>query len=80
MRVDVQSLDCDFFVFSDEEYEKLVFDGRTHTSIASLPGMAERVELTVLETTVSASIGTPSTAGGGSALDPFPSTISRRRS
>lgn len=30
------------FVFSDEEYEKLVFDGRRHTSIASLPGMAER--------------------------------------
>ncbi len=29
-------------VFSDEEYEKLVFDGRRHTSIASLPGMAER--------------------------------------
>jgi len=32
----------DLFVFSDEEYEKLVFDGRTHTSIAALPGMAER--------------------------------------
>jgi aspartate/methionine/tyrosine aminotransferase len=32
----------DFFVFSDEEYEKLVFDGRRHTSIASLPGMADR--------------------------------------
>lgn len=32
----------DFFVFSDEEYEKLVFDGRPHTSIAALPGMAER--------------------------------------
>ena len=31
-----------FFVFSDEEYEKLVFDGLTHTSIASLPGMRER--------------------------------------
>ncbi|MGH2405786.1 MAG: pyridoxal phosphate-dependent aminotransferase, partial [bacterium] len=30
------------FVFSDEEYEKLVFDGRRHTSIASLPGMTER--------------------------------------
>lgn len=32
----------DFFVFSDEEYEKLVFDGRPHTSMAALPGMAER--------------------------------------
>lgn len=30
------------FVFADEEYEKLVFDGRRHVSIASLPGMAER--------------------------------------
>lgn len=29
-------------VFSDEEYEPLVFDGRSHRSIASLPGMAER--------------------------------------
>ena len=32
----------DFFIFSDEEYEKLVFDGKPHRSIASLPGMAER--------------------------------------
>jgi aspartate/methionine/tyrosine aminotransferase len=32
----------DFFVFSDEEYEKLAFDGRPHHSIAALPGMAER--------------------------------------
>ncbi|MDR7420710.1 MAG: pyridoxal phosphate-dependent aminotransferase [Armatimonadota bacterium] len=32
----------DLFVFSDEEYEKLTFDGRPHVSIASLPGMAER--------------------------------------
>ncbi len=31
-----------FFVFSDEEYEKLPFDGLKHTSIASLPGMRER--------------------------------------
>jgi aspartate/methionine/tyrosine aminotransferase len=30
------------FVFSDEEYEKIVFDGLKHTSIASLPGMRER--------------------------------------
>ncbi len=32
----------DLFVFSDEEYEKIVFDGLKHTSIASLPGMRER--------------------------------------
>jgi aspartate aminotransferase len=32
----------DLNVFSDEEYEKLVFDGRRHRSIAALPGMAER--------------------------------------
>ncbi len=31
-----------FFVFSDEEYEKLAFDGLQHVSIASLPGMKER--------------------------------------
>ena len=30
------------FVFADEEYEKLPFDGQRHASIASLPGMAER--------------------------------------
>lgn len=32
----------DLFVFSDEEYEKVVFDGRRHQSIAALPGMAGR--------------------------------------
>ena len=32
----------DFWVFSDEEYERTLYDGRTHASIASLPGMAER--------------------------------------
>lgn len=32
----------DFWVFSDEEYERTLYDGRTHTSIASLPGMRER--------------------------------------
>jgi aspartate/methionine/tyrosine aminotransferase len=32
----------DFWVFSDEEYERTLYDGRTHTSIAALPGMAER--------------------------------------
>lgn len=31
-----------FYVFSDEEYEKLAFDGLKHLSIASLPGMHER--------------------------------------
>ncbi|MBD3246781.1 MAG: aminotransferase class I/II-fold pyridoxal phosphate-dependent enzyme [Candidatus Omnitrophica bacterium] len=30
------------FVLSDEIYEKLLYDGRTHTSFAALPGMAER--------------------------------------
>ena len=29
-------------VFSDEIYEKLIYDGRTHLSIAALPGMRER--------------------------------------
>ncbi|HYO29437.1 MAG TPA: aminotransferase class I/II-fold pyridoxal phosphate-dependent enzyme, partial [Thermomicrobiales bacterium] len=29
-------------VFSDEMYEKILYDGHTHTSIATLPGMAER--------------------------------------
>lgn len=29
-------------VFSDEIYEKLIYDGREHISIASLPGMRER--------------------------------------
>jgi aminotransferase len=32
----------DFWVFSDEEYEKTLFDGAVHTSIAALPGMNER--------------------------------------
>lgn len=32
----------DFWVFSDEEYEKTLFDGARHVSIASLPGMRER--------------------------------------
>ncbi len=32
----------DLLVFSDEMYEKIIYDGRTHTSIATLPGMAER--------------------------------------
>ncbi|MGH2616517.1 MAG: pyridoxal phosphate-dependent aminotransferase, partial [Thermomicrobiales bacterium] len=32
----------DFWVFSDEEYEKTLFDGARHVSIAALPGMHER--------------------------------------
>ncbi len=32
----------DIYVISDEIYEKLVFDGRSHISIAALPHMAER--------------------------------------
>ncbi|MFC9892660.1 pyridoxal phosphate-dependent aminotransferase [Nocardia sp. NPDC127579] len=32
----------DLLVLSDEVYEHLVFDGREHISIATLPGMAER--------------------------------------
>ena len=32
----------DLLVFSDEMYEKILYDGHTHTSVATLPGMAER--------------------------------------
>lgn len=32
----------DLLVFTDEMYEKIVFDGHRHMSIATLPGMAER--------------------------------------
>ena len=32
----------DLYVVTDEMYEKIIFDGREHISIASLPGMAER--------------------------------------
>jgi aspartate aminotransferase len=32
----------DLLVFSDEMYEKIIYDGHRHTSIATLPGMAER--------------------------------------
>ncbi len=32
----------DLFVFSDEIYEYFLYDGRTHVSLASLPGMADR--------------------------------------
>lgn len=36
------AIEKDLYVISDEIYEKLVFDGRKHESIGSLPGMAER--------------------------------------
>lgn len=32
----------DLFVFSDEIYEYFLYDGRSHLSMAALPGMAER--------------------------------------
>ena len=32
----------DLYVLSDELYEKLIFDGRTHISLGAQPGMAER--------------------------------------
>lgn len=32
----------DLLILSDEVYEHLVFDGRTHTALATLPGMYER--------------------------------------
>ena len=32
----------DLIVFSDEMYEKILYDGQKHTSIATLPGMSER--------------------------------------
>ncbi len=36
------ALEADLYVIADEIYEKLVFDGRVHRSIAALPHMAER--------------------------------------
>ncbi|MCA9928241.1 MAG: aminotransferase class I/II-fold pyridoxal phosphate-dependent enzyme, partial [Anaerolineales bacterium] len=33
---------ADLYVIADEIYEKLVFDGRFHRSVAAAPGMAER--------------------------------------
>jgi len=36
------AIERDLWVISDEAYEHLVFDGRKHVSLASLPGMAER--------------------------------------
>ena len=36
------AIERDLVVLSDEAYEHLTYDGATHVSIASLPGMAER--------------------------------------
>jgi aspartate/methionine/tyrosine aminotransferase len=36
------AIEKDLWVFSDEAYEHLLFDGAMHVSLASLPGMAER--------------------------------------
>lgn len=36
------ALEHDLLVFSDEIYEKILYDGHRHVSIAALPGMAER--------------------------------------
>jgi N-succinyldiaminopimelate aminotransferase len=36
------AVEADLLVLSDEVYERLVFDGRTHLPLASYPGMAER--------------------------------------
>lgn len=34
--------EADLYVIADEIYEKLIFDGRAHLSLAAAPGMAER--------------------------------------
>lgn len=36
------AVENDLFVISDEVYERLIYDGEKHVSIASLPGMKER--------------------------------------
>ena len=36
------AIEHDLLVFADEMYEKILYDGHRHTSIATLPGMAER--------------------------------------
>jgi aspartate aminotransferase len=36
------ALEHDLYVLSDEIYEKIIFDGREHISLAALPDMAER--------------------------------------
>lgn len=35
--------DRDFYILSDEIYEKIIYDGLRHESIAALPGMRDRV-------------------------------------
>ena len=37
------ALEHDFYILSDEIYEKILFDGRQHISIGGLPDMRERV-------------------------------------
>ena len=37
------ALEHDFYILSDEIYEKILFDGRQHISIGALPDMRERV-------------------------------------
>ena len=41
-RIAALALEHDLWVIADEAYEDIVFDGREHVSIASLPGMHER--------------------------------------
>jgi aspartate aminotransferase len=41
-RIAALALERDLWVIADEAYEDIVFDGREHVSIASLPGMHER--------------------------------------
>lgn len=36
------AMGADLYVITDEVYEKLIFDGRRHLSLAAYPGMAER--------------------------------------
>ncbi len=36
------AIEHDLLVFSDEIYEKILYDGHRHVSLAALPGMAER--------------------------------------
>ena len=36
------AIEADLYVITDEIYEKLIFDGRPHISLAAMPGMAER--------------------------------------
>ena len=38
--------DTDILILSDEVYEHIVFDGRKHHSVASVPGLAERALIT----------------------------------